>query len=107
MRCGSSALWSRRGVLVLIAFLGLFALADVAAAGQGQVTSIVGQVKDESGGVLPGVTVTATSPALQVKEVDGRDRRTGEYRITPLPIGTYEITYVLQGFQTVKRQGLR
>jgi hypothetical protein len=30
-------------------------------------TSIIGQVKDESGAVLPGVTVTATSPALQVR----------------------------------------
>jgi hypothetical protein len=92
---------------VLIAFLGLFALADVAAAGQGQVTSIVGQVKDESGGVLPGVTVTITSPALQVKELTAVTDERGQYRLTPLPIGTYDVTYTLQGFQTVKREGLR
>src|ERR1700680_4764044 len=36
--------------------------------GQGQDASIIGQVKDDSGAVLPGVTVTATSPALQVAD---------------------------------------
>ena len=40
-----------------------------AAAGQGTGASIIGQVTDQSGAVLPGVTVTATSPALQVPQV--------------------------------------
>ena len=40
-----------------------------ASAGQGQDASIIGQVIDESGAVLPGVTVAATSPALQVQTV--------------------------------------
>ena len=34
-----------------------------------QDASITGRVTDESGGVMPGVTVTATSPALQVPSV--------------------------------------
>jgi hypothetical protein len=107
MRCRSSAPWSRRTVVPLITFLGLFALAGIAAAGQGQATSIVGQVTDESGGVLPGVTVTAASPALQVRELTVVTDERGQYRLTPLPIGTYEVTYMLPGFQTVKREGLR
>lgn len=107
MRCRASALWCGRGVLALVAFFGLCALADTATAGQGQATSIVGQVKDESGGVLPGVTVTITSPALQVKELTAVTDERGQYRLTPLPIGTYDVTYTLQGFQTVKREGLR
>jgi hypothetical protein len=58
-------------------------------AGQGQEASIVGQVTDESGAVLPGVTVTATGPALQVRQLVGVTNERGEYRLTPLPIGTY------------------
>ena len=72
-----------------------------------QAAGIIGQVTDESGAVLPGVTVTATSPALQVPSVvsvtDGR----GAYRLSPLPIGTYTVEYILAGFQTVRREGVR
>lgn len=107
MRGRSGALWSKRGISVLMACFGLCSLAAIATAGQGQATSIVGQVRDESGGVLPGVTVTITSPALQVKEMTVVTDERGQYRLTPLPIGTYEVTYSLPGFQTVKREGLR
>ena len=55
---------SRRVLLVL----GLmFYLVPVAS--QAQEASIIGQVTDDTGAVLPGVTVTATSPALQVPQV--------------------------------------
>src|SRR5688500_14565019 len=60
-----------------------------AAAQTGATASIVGQVTDESNAVLPGVTVTATSPALQVPSVTDVTSATGEYRLTTLPIGTY------------------
>ena len=39
------------------------------AAAQGTAASIIGRVTDQSGAVLPGVTVTASSPALQVGQV--------------------------------------
>ena len=59
----------RHGLVIplsLIAFLvSLIACVSSAAAGQGTVAMIIGQVTDQSGAVLPGVTVTATSPALQ------------------------------------------
>ena len=58
-----------------------------------QDAGIIGQVVDESGAALPGVTVTAKSPALQVPEVTAVTDGRGEYRLTPLPIGTYEVTY--------------
>ncbi len=92
--------------LAVIGFLGSLPLADPATAGQ-EASGFLGQVKDDSGGVLPGVAVTATSPALQVREMTVVTDDKGEYRIAPLPIGTYEITYALSGFQTVKREGLR
>src|SRR5437667_3058246 len=97
----------RLDVIVFVLAIGLFAFANHAA-GQAQTTaSIVGRVTDESGAILPGVTVSATSPALQVPQVVGVTDAQGDYRLTPLPIGTYEATYTLTGFQTVKRDGLR
>jgi hypothetical protein len=82
----------------------VLSLASTAAA---QDASITGRVTDESGGVMPGVTVTATSPALQVPSVVAVTDEKGEYRLTPLPIGTYQIDYTLTGFQTVRRDGVR
>ena len=68
---------------------------------------IIGQVTDASGAVLPGVTVTATSPALQVPSVVEITDSRGDYRISPLPIGTFTIEYALAGFQSVRREGVR
>src|SRR5688500_7142744 len=67
---------------------------------------INGTVTDNTGAVLPGVTVTATSPALiqpQV-QVTGSD---GSYRFIALPPGVYEIGFELGGFQSIKREGVR
>jgi hypothetical protein len=82
-------------------------LTTPAVAGQDTSASIVGQVKDESGAILPGVTVTATSPALQVASVTAVTDEHGEYRLTPLPIGTYQVEYTLTGFQTVRHPNIR
>ena len=74
-------------------------------AGQQNAASIVGQVKDESGAVLPGVMVTAKSPALQVAEVSSVTDERGEYHLVLLPVGTYLVEYSLSGFQGVRREG--
>jgi hypothetical protein len=98
----------KSGTIVILLIISLFACADRAAAGQAQVAaSIVGRVTDESGAVLPGVTVTATSPALQIPHVIDVTAAQGDYRLTPLPIGTYEVVYTLTGFQTVRRESVR
>jgi hypothetical protein len=67
---------------------------------------INGTVTDNTGAVLPGVTVTASSPALiqpQV-QVTGAD---GGYRFLALPPGVYEVAFELAGFQATKRDGIR
>jgi hypothetical protein len=92
-----------RCAALLVALL-LFADGSVSAQ---QDAGIIGQVTDESGAVLPGVTVTATSPALQVSSVTGVTDERGEYRLTPLPIGIYAIEYALSGFQTLRHEGVR
>jgi hypothetical protein len=76
-------------------------------AAQQTAAAIIGQVTDESGAVLPGVTVTVTGPALQVPQIAEVTDARGEYRVTPLPIGTYTVVYSLSGFQTVRRENVR
>ncbi|MBA3270678.1 MAG: carboxypeptidase regulatory-like domain-containing protein, partial [Acidobacteria bacterium] len=74
---------------------------------QGGAAGVVGQGTDGGGLAVPGVTVTASSPALQVREVTTVTDERGEYRLTPLPIGSYTVTYALTGFHTVKREDVR
>jgi len=69
-------------------------------------SSLTGIVKDSSGAVLPGVTVEAASPVLIEKTRSAITDSTGAYRLTDLRPGVYAITFALEGFSTVKRDGL-
>ena len=71
-----------------------------------QTGQIVGVVRDASGAALPGVTVEATSPALIEKSRLTTTDANGRYRITSLPVGQYSVTFRLQGFSTVRREGI-
>ena len=68
--------------------------------------SIAGIVRDTSQGVLPGVTVEASSPALIERVRTVVTDATGQYRIIDLRPGTYTVTFTLPGFATVKREGI-
>src|ERR1700741_3549208 len=87
---------------ILLALVCVIALPAIAAAQ----SSIAGQVRDESGGVLPGVTVEAASPALieKAKSVVTDDQ--GRFQIIDLRQGTYKVTFTLPGFSTVVRDGI-
>jgi hypothetical protein len=67
---------------------------------------LTGTVKDNSGAVLPGVTVEAASPALIEKTKTAVTDGTGQYRIIDLRPGTYTLTFTLAGFNTVKRENI-
>jgi len=69
--------------------------------------AIHGVVRDEQAGVLPGVTVTLSSPALQVPELVQVTDAEGEYRFIDLPAGTYRLKFELGGFSTLLRDELR
>ena len=94
---------SRRGVRIASLLSACVFLSTGAAA---QTGSIAGSVLDETGGVLPGVTVDAASPALiegsRTTFTDG----SGLYAIEGLRPGTYTITFTLPGFNTFVRQGI-
>src|SRR5437870_12304270 len=66
---------------------------------------LTGYVKDQQGGVLPGVTVTATGPELLTPVVGVTDSA-GYYRLQNLPPGTVTLTAELTGFATFKRDGI-
>jgi hypothetical protein len=80
-------------------------LAIVPAAAYAQ-ASIAGSVRDNSGAVMPGVTVEASSPALIEKTRSVITSGTGQYAIVDLRPGTYTVTFTLPGFNTVKREGI-
>ena len=93
-------------MFLFVAGAGLACPTLVAAQGS-QPAGIIGQVKDLTDAILPGVTVTATSPALQLPQVSTVTDEQGEFRLSPLPVGVYTVTFELSGFQTVRREGIR
>ena len=86
-------------MFVLSSTLLLPALASAQAA-------ITGVVQDPSGGVLPGVTVEASSPALIEKVRTGVTDGNGRFQIVDLRPGLYRVTFTLTGFSTVVRDGI-
>lgn len=71
-----------------------------------QESAIAGVVRDSSGAVLPGVTVDASSPALIEKSRVAVTDGAGQYRIIALVPGTYTVTFSLEGFSKVAREGI-
>ena len=65
--------------------------------------TIIGAVTDESGAVLPGVTVTLTGAGVAGSPTSITSE-TGNYRFVSLPPGEYNLSFVLQGFATVNRE---
>jgi len=80
-------------------------LSCVPAAAQGT-SGIGGVVKDSSGGVLPGVVVEATSPVLIEKVRSVTTDEQGQFKIVNLIPGVYTVTFTMQGFSSVKHEGI-
>ena len=76
-------------------------LATPAAAQLASQTGLVGNVTDAGGGVLPGAAVTAVNVGTQAT-LSGVTNEAGVYQFNAVPLGRYEITITLQGFQTFK-----
>src|SRR5437764_8574361 len=68
--------------------------------------SIAGTIKDDTGAALPGVTITVSSPALQVPQIIRVSDERGAYQVPDLPAGTYRVSYELTGFATLVREGI-
>ena len=95
---------NQANVVRAAALFAALALFPQMAAGQ---SAIAGQVKDNTGAVLPGVTVEATSPALiegtRTVVTDGE----GRFTIVNLRPGVYSVAFSLEGFSRTVREGLQ
>jgi hypothetical protein len=97
-------------------FLGAVIAASIVAAwpghafaqggGASSTGTIQGRVTDTSGGVLPGVTVTAASPSMIGTQTQVSNEN-GLYRFPAVPPGVYNLTFELAGFSSVRREGIQ
>ena len=84
----------------LLMALALLAFTSIAPAAAQQTSgNIGGRVLDPQGAAIPGVTVTARNPGTGFNRTDVSDPE-GLYRLSALPVGTYDLTVELQGFST-------
>jgi hypothetical protein len=98
--------WTNIVFGVVAAMLLLAAPAFAQGGGASSTGSISGEVKDTQGGVLPGVTVSATSPA-QIGTLTAVTNEAGIYRFPSVPPGEYKLNFELSGFQTTVRDAIR
>jgi hypothetical protein len=89
--------------IVLLCSLTEFAHAQTVSATTGAVN---GRVVDNTGAILPGVTVTLSSPSMMGTRT-ALTSEDGQYRFPAVPPGVYQITYELAGFGTVRRDEIR
>jgi hypothetical protein len=93
-----------RCVRVTLVFAAFLILLPVSA--RAQQGNIAGTVRDAQGAVMPGVTVEVTSPALIEKVRSAATDEAGQYRITNLPVGTYAVSFTLEGFTKQQRDNV-
>ncbi len=82
-----------------------FLLAAALAFPQAGTGRLEGVVKDAQGLVLPGASVTLTGATLMGRRTATSDVD-GSYRFPALPAGSYDLTFELSGFQTLRREGV-
>src|SRR2546428_14058005 len=78
---------------------------SAAAFAQQTTGNITGRILDQQSAAVPGATVTAKNPATGFTRSEASDSE-GVYRLTGLPVGTYDITAELQGFTTADRKNV-
>ena len=92
-----------RRALVTASMIGWLLTPGVRA--QGPSGTLTGQVLDQSGAAVPGVTVTATNPATSETRVAVTGVE-GFYQLAALPPGRYELSFQLEGFKTMTRSDI-
>ena len=92
-------------LIVVPCLLGLAAAMPSPANGQANSASLSGTLTDSSGGVLPGVTVICKNIRTG-QTLETVTNEVGIFRFAELPIGQYEVTATLQGFQKLVAGGI-
>src|SRR3954467_10525007 len=83
-----------------------FLLASTSAFAQLSTAQLSGRVTDESGAVLPAVSVTATQTDTGFVRSGVTDDNNGSYVLTNLPTGPYRLEVALSGFRTYVQTGI-
>jgi hypothetical protein len=91
---------------IAVALVLTLAVCAANAGAQQQTGEIFGHVTDNTGAILPGVTVTLTGEAL-IQPQSAITSTTGSYQFPRIPIGTYTVKFELPGFKTIVREGIR
>jgi len=91
--------------LTLVTLLCIALVSMLGAQTARQTGVIRGVVTDNGGEPIPGMTITATSPAM-LGIVSDVTNSQGSFRLTSLPPGTYTLTAEMSGFKTLKREGI-
>src|SRR6266849_2949951 len=98
---------TKRFVPLVIALIAVLPPASISLNAQNNQTgNIHGVVTDQSAALIPGVTVTLTSPALIVPQVAATDEA-GGYHFEQLPVGVYKVTFDLPGFRQYIRENIQ
>jgi hypothetical protein len=92
--------WGVFGTILSIALL-----VAIPAMAQIPTGTILGTVKDASGGVVAGATVTATNAETTTART-AKTEEDGSYRFSGLPVGHYEVKVEQSGFKVVTQRGL-
>lgn len=82
-------------------FVSMMFVASVCFGQTGTTGVINGTVTDPDGVVLPGITVILKSPALVLPQMTTVSNAQGQYRFIGLAPGTYELTFQLEGMNTM------
>ena len=90
---------------IILSLLALVFVWTASAGAQTLTGTIAGKVTDESGGVLPGVTVTLSGPAVMGTQTAISNER-GLYRFPAVNNGTYTLKFELAGFAPLVREGI-
>jgi hypothetical protein len=93
----------KRVIFVMFLCLALAAMLGAQVARQSGV--VRGTVTDNEGNPIPGMTITGTSPS-QLGAVSDITNENGGFRLANLSPGTYTLTAEMQGFKTLKREGI-
>src|SRR6185503_13425040 len=105
LQAGIGRMMMRKRALLLGAVLALLSMADTARA-QTATGQITGTVKDSTGAVVPGASVTVHSDLTGLTRT-GATNPSGDYSFPLLPTGVYSVSAELTGFSVAKQSGIR
>lgn len=94
----------RRNLLVASCLLASISAAPAFA--QRTTGTIVGTAKDDTGAILPGVTVSLTGEKIVGTQTTTTNEQ-GFFRFAAVPPGSYDVAFTLGGFATLRRQAVK